>query len=148
MERKSLSDCSGPWSGFWVVDRSRGHMKLRLSFSESNIDGGGNDPIGSFSISGIYSQDGERVMFTKVYKTHATDYSGTWDGYMIYGRWTVQDELYTETGDFEIWPDREYELTGMTHFYAALGDLADVKFKAPESATEESPEASSYDGLS
>jgi hypothetical protein len=112
MERKRLEECSGPWSGFWLQDLVRGNMRLRLVFKSSNINGGGNDPIGEFTITGIYQQDSERVIFTQVYKTHSVDYSGVWDGQMIYGRWTLDDAVFTESGEFEIWPDKEMDSFG------------------------------------
>lgn len=82
-------------------------MKLQLRFMESGLDGTGNDPIGSFDVSGILCEDGSRVIFTQQYRTHGVEYAGQWDGTMIYGRWTLHDESFTEIGEFEIWPDRD-----------------------------------------
>lgn len=107
MTSRSLADCSGPWTGFWILELTRGQMKLRLDFAAGNINGGGNDPIGAFTVTGIYSPETERVLFSSQYKTHSVEYIGLWDGNMIYGKWTLSDTIFTETGDFEIWPDRE-----------------------------------------
>lgn len=85
-------------------------MRLTLRFSGSNIDGGGNDPVGAFSIAGIFSEETQRVLFTKTYRTHQVEYSGQWDGHFIFGRWTIQDDYYTEIGDFEIWPEEANEM--------------------------------------
>ena len=85
-------------------------MKLSLRFGETDVTGSGNDPIGAYDISGILCDNGDRVMFTKQYRTHAVEYAGTWDGTMIYGKWTLHDEAFTEIGEFEIWPDQDESL--------------------------------------
>lgn len=104
---RKLQDLNGPWKGFWTQERVRGYMKLQLRFSETGIEGTGNDPIGSFDVSGLLCDDGERVIFTQQYRTHGVEYAGQWDGTMIYGRWTLHDESFTEVGEFEIWPDHD-----------------------------------------
>lgn len=83
-------------------------MKLRLTFHENAIEGSGRDPMGEFSIAGMFS-DGQRVIFTKDYGAISVDYMGTWDGMLIYGRWNLHDQNYSEAGDFEIWPDKDDE---------------------------------------
>jgi len=110
MSMRDLRDCSGPWKGFWTQDLVRGHMRLNLAFSGNNINGGGSDPIGSFEVSGIFSDETLRVLFTKTYRTHTVEYSGVWDGHFIYGRWTLHDEQFTEIGEFEIWPEDTREM--------------------------------------
>ncbi len=82
-------------------------MRLRLIFTGTSINGGGNDPVGAFEVSGIFSDETNRVLFSVAYRTHIVEYSGLWDGQFIYGHWVLQDENFTETGEFEIWPDRE-----------------------------------------
>lgn len=104
---RRLEELSGPWKGFWTQERVRGYMRLHLQFREANLSGTGNDPIGSFEIVGILCDDGQRVMFTQQYRTHGVEYAGQWDGTMIYGKWTLHDEAFTEIGEFEIWPDRD-----------------------------------------
>lgn len=112
MHVRDLRDCSGPWKGFWTQELIRGHMRLTLQFAGTNIDGGGNDAIGSFDVKGIFSDETGRVLFTKAYKTHSVEYSGVWDGNFIYGKWTLHDEQFTEIGEFEIWPEKEEEMAG------------------------------------
>jgi hypothetical protein len=112
MERRRLGECSGPWAGFWLQELVRGNMRLRLLFDSANVNGGGNDPVGEFTVTGIYTEDTERVLFTQTYKTHSVDYSGVWDGQLIYGKWTLMDSVFTESGEFEIWPEKEMMQTG------------------------------------
>ena len=82
-------------------------MKLRLRFHDCAIEGSGRDPMGEFSIAGMFSESDGRVMFTKDYGAINVDYAGTWDGTMIYGRWNLNDQNYSESGSFEIWPDKD-----------------------------------------
>lgn len=84
-------------------------MKLRLKFESNLIEGSGRDPMGEFRITGMFSDESQRVLFTKEYGAISVDYSGIWDGTFIYGRWNLNDEAYSESGDFEIWPDKEDE---------------------------------------
>lgn len=84
-------------------------MKLRLKFESNLIEGSGRDPMGEFRITGMFSDESQRVLFTKEYGAISVDYSGIWDGTFIYGRWNLNDESYSESGDFEIWPDKEDE---------------------------------------
>ena len=109
MSTRDLRECSGPWKGFWTQDLVRGSMRLSLQFAGNDINGSGNDPVGSFDISGIFSDETQRVLFTSAYRTHTVDYSGVWDGHFIYGRWTLHDDQFTEIGEFEIWPEEERE---------------------------------------
>lgn len=111
MER-DLRSCSGPWTGFWILELTRGLMKLSLNFTASAVQGSGRDPIGEFVINGMFCDNTWKVMFTKTYGSHTVDYSGTWDGNMIYGRWHLEDAVYSESGDFEIWPDQSTEEAG------------------------------------
>lgn len=99
----------------------RGNMKLRLRFFDNNIEGSGRDPMGEFSLSGMFSEDNGRVMFTKEYGAINVDYTGTWDGSMIYGRWNLMDQHYSESGDFEIWPDKDEK--DVTSIEAQLEDF-------------------------
>jgi hypothetical protein len=85
-------------------------MRLTLKFAGSNINGGGSDQVGAFKIAGIFSEETQRVLFTKTYRTHEVEYSGQWDGHLIFGRWTIHDDYYTEIGDFEIWPEEANEM--------------------------------------
>lgn len=82
-------------------------MKLALKFEGNIIQGSGRDPMGAFQISGIFSDETHRVLFSKEYGAVTVEYSGLWDGTFIYGRWNLHDEAYSEAGDFEIWPDKE-----------------------------------------
>lgn len=102
---RDLASCSGPWSGFWIQGWTRGNIKLSLRFDDGSIVGDGGDPGGRFQVSGIFSPDTQRVLFSKEYQWQIVDYSGIWDGRLIYGKWTLHDEEYSEQGEFEIWPD-------------------------------------------
>ena len=113
MHVRDLRDCSGPWKGFWIQDLIRGHMRLTLQFSGSDVNGRGNDAKGEFQVSGIFSDVNGGVLFTTTYQTHAVEYVGTWDGTFIYGKWTLHDEQFTEIGEFEIWPEKEEEMAGV-----------------------------------
>jgi hypothetical protein len=113
MHVRDLRDCSGPWKGFWIQDLIRGHMRLTLQFSGSDVNGRGNDAKGEFQVSGIFSDVNGGVLFTTTYQTHAVEYAGTWDGNFIYGKWTLHDEQFTEIGEFEIWPEKEEEMAGV-----------------------------------
>lgn len=110
---RDLRECSGPWSGFWLQGLVRGLMKLNLKFEYTNVDGHGKDPMGDFRVGGMFSPGTWRVLFTKSYTSHSVDYTGTWDGTMIYGRWSLHDDHYSEAGDFEIWPDTQEEMVGV-----------------------------------
>lgn len=76
------------------------------------MDGRGTDPMGSFDLSGIFSAENGRVLFTVAYTSHEVEYSGVWDGHLIYGKWTVHDDHFTESGDFEMWPEKTEERVG------------------------------------
>jgi hypothetical protein len=106
---RDLAECSGPWSGFWLLGWTRGHMKLNLRFTGTDIVGEGTDVGGPFQVNGIFSRETNKVMFTKAYQWQNIDYCGTWDGHMIYGTWSLHDQEYSESGEFEIWPDTEEE---------------------------------------
>ncbi len=66
--------------------------------SEGTIQGGGQDGVGAFTISGTLDSKGG-VQFKKAYPTHAVEYAGTLgnDG-KISGTWSV----YGQGGKFEI----------------------------------------------
>lgn len=119
---RDLADCSGPWSGFWIQGWTRGNMKLSMSFVGTDIVGDGSDLVGKFTINGIFSPQTNNVLFTKSYQWHSVDYSGIWDGQMIYGKWTLHDADYGEQGEFEIWPDSEEQ-----GLLALAGAAEDVK---------------------
>ncbi len=108
MER-DLRSCSGPWTGFWILELTRGLMKLSLNFTANAIQGSGRDPSGDFEINGMFCDNTWKVMFTKTYPNLKVDYSGSWDGTMIYGSWHLDDASYSESGKFEIWPDKSSE---------------------------------------
>lgn len=87
-------------------------MRLDLRFAGTDMDGRGTDPMGSFDLSGIFSAENGRVLFTVAYTSHEVEYSGVWDGHLIYGKWTVHDDHFTESGDFEMWPEKTEERVG------------------------------------
>jgi len=101
---RDLSECSGPWAGFWIQGIQRGSMSLRLGFSGGSVDGSGGDTIGPFVMSGVYDSASGRVTMTKRYASHRVKYEGTWDGQMISGTWTIKSFGWRDAGGFEIWP--------------------------------------------
>ncbi|HWA83841.1 MAG TPA: hypothetical protein VG820_10425 [Fimbriimonadaceae bacterium] len=101
---KTLEECCGPWLGAWIQFGVRGHMRLKLRFSDGCLSGGGADRIGSFSIVGSYDAN-DSVAFVKNYRTHRVSYRGKWDGAMIAGTWNIVGQI--GTGPFEIWPESE-----------------------------------------
>src|SRR5690348_14965794 len=64
---RDLRTLSGPWSGFWIQELVRGNMKLRLRFAGNIIEGSGSDPMGNFQITGMFSDETNRVLFSKEY---------------------------------------------------------------------------------
>ena len=102
-------------------------MKLQLTFTQAgDVSGEGADPGGRFQITGIFSRENDRVIFTKVYDWQSVDYTGLWDGMMIYGKWTLHDEEYGEQGEFEIWPDKdESEALSLAHSIGSKMTQAD-----------------------
>lgn len=120
---RELSNCSGPWEGYWIQGRVRGYMELGLAFDEGRIDGVGTDQIGPFVLSGLYG--GESVSLMKDYATHRVGYEGIWDGTMIAGSWamTYEEDIF-DAGLFEIWPraeSREQTLEELTRESAWSG---------------------------
>ena len=105
---RSLRDLSGPWVGFWIQDRERGAMRLTLRFGESSVEGGGNDPLGSFTLSGRHEASGV-VGFGKAYASDEIEYHGVWDGEMISGTWRFARREFgvANLGVFEIWPESD-----------------------------------------
>ncbi|HVT10832.1 MAG TPA: hypothetical protein VHE55_01085 [Fimbriimonadaceae bacterium] len=101
---KALEECCGPWLGAWIQFGVRGHMRLKLRFSDGCLAGGGADRIGSFDIVGAYDSN-DAVTFVKSYRTHRVRYRGKWDGAMIAGTWNIVGEM--ASGSFEIWPEGE-----------------------------------------
>lgn len=111
---RSLEQCCGPWRGFWIQFCHRGEMKLTLTFREAACFGMGEDPTGSFEISGTYDHR-DRVNFTKTFDrmdvilrntTPEVRYRGKWNGQFIAGTWW-QVGYPDNTGAFEIWPEDE-----------------------------------------
>jgi hypothetical protein len=103
-------------------------MGLRLNFTAGRVTGGGHDLIGPFRIRGAYSDFDGSVSFVKRYVSHPVDYQGKWDGQMIYGTWTIENWLFEDEGEFEIWPDREEEQEERA---LAVEELAGVGGGAP-----------------
>lgn len=101
----SLREKSGPWTGWWIQQPIRGRMRLTLRFAGDDIDGGGVDRDGPFSISG--SVDGDEVAMTKRYEALTVLYRGRWDGAMISGRSQIIGFGFYDEGAFEIWPEGE-----------------------------------------
>jgi hypothetical protein len=119
---RPLESCCGPWSGFWIQGWTRGNMRLKLDFLNGSVNGTGNDLSGDFEIVGIYSTDTDRVLFTKTYRWQSVDYSGLWDGQLIYGKWVLHDNEYSDEGEFEIWPDKDEEF-----LHALSGSAEDMR---------------------
>ena len=94
---------SGEWTGFYVYSRrpDRFLMDLQLRFDSGRISGSGWDDIGSFEISGTYSEQTLECSWVKQYHgQHAVDYTGFREGKGIWGTWRV----WGGKGGFHIWP--------------------------------------------
>jgi len=90
---------------------------LQMKFAAGKVTGEGSDEDGEFSMAGTYTT-GDEVTMTRVYTycTHGEDgvgvpytYHGKWDGALIYGNWTQDDEP-ENGGPFEMWPEREEDI--------------------------------------
>ena len=76
-------------------------MDLILTFSDGRISGEGCDDIGSFAISGDYSETTMDCCWVKTYAgRHSVDYFGCKEGKGIWGTWS----LPKWKGGFQIWP--------------------------------------------
>lgn len=98
---------SGGWTGYyrygWIMFRRKETMRLTLHFREGRVEGEGQDPVGWFEISGVYSSSTGEFRFVKTYPgKHSVDYSGQPSGASLRGRWQIQGDW---GGDFNIWPE-------------------------------------------
>jgi hypothetical protein len=76
-------------------------MDLILEFKNDRMTGEGADRIGSFVISGQYSEENGDCSWVKQYVgRHSVVYQGYREGKGIWGNWT----LTTTRGGFQIWP--------------------------------------------
>lgn len=94
---------SGEWVGFYTyAGRTRKYlMDLILEFKNGVMTGEGADGIGSFVISGGYSEQNGECSWAKQYVgRHAVQYKGFRDGKGIWGNWIIS----TAKGGFHIWP--------------------------------------------
>lgn len=101
---------SGPWTGFYLDARQPGRhkMDLDLSFTRGKIGGGGADSVGSFTLFGRYSDDGE-CRWTKEYPSHDVAYRGFREGKGIWGTWELVEHGRPIRGGFQIWPKGQGE---------------------------------------
>jgi len=77
-------------------------MRLHIKFAGGSMNARGDDPIGAFTCSGLYSEDTGDVAWTKKYvAAHDVNYKGVRDGRGIWGNWNIG---YVQ-GGFHIWPD-------------------------------------------
>lgn len=76
-------------------------MDLILEFKKGRMTGEGADGIGSFVISGHYSEESGECSWVKQYvNRHAVDYKGYREGKGIWGNWRLEGGK----GGFHIWP--------------------------------------------
>jgi hypothetical protein len=95
---------SGPWRGYYVYNdhRGRGRMDLELKFTTGVVTGSGTDPVGFFTIKGVYDVESLEVNWTKTYPgSHDVLYRGFREGRGIWGTWKI---LPACAGGFMIWP--------------------------------------------
>lgn len=104
---RTLASCSGPWTGFWIQDRFRGSMALRLRIAGTRLMGDGEDKGGEFAMVGHYDPATETVQIDKWYANQVVEYVGAWDGQMISGFWVTDYGWTVTTGEFEMWPERD-----------------------------------------
>ncbi len=115
---RSLSECSGPWTGFFVQESRRGWMKLNLSIDSTRIVGQGDDMDGPFRMFGTHDSVSLRVEIDKAYPWLFVDYVGVWDGSMISGHWEIIDDAQ---GEFELWPlDSEEEVMKLSELFKSV----------------------------
>lgn len=106
---RPLSELSGPWIGFWIQQPIRGQMRLVLYFEAGRISGGGNDRDGAFSLQGSFDEQTGAVAIDKFYSGLLVKYRGHWDGTLICGDSEIIGFLFSDRGQFEIWPEGEDE---------------------------------------
>lgn len=100
---------SGPWSGFYIQWGRRGRQRLTLTFRDGLVEGGGDDPGGSFTVRGTYDTQAGKVALRKVYAFHTVEYDGHAEGDGIWGAWVIRAVGYSDHGGFHIWPDAQGE---------------------------------------
>jgi V8-like Glu-specific endopeptidase len=96
-ETVSISTChgfpsmTGAWKGNYIYNSGPPvPQTVALSFSGGKISGQGKDQeIGSFTITGSYSDQTGEVSFIKKYKSSTVNYSGKLIGDTINGKWEI-----------------------------------------------------------
>jgi hypothetical protein len=94
---------SGPWIGYFTYFKgTRKHlMDLVLEFKNGKMTGEGADGIGTFVISGDFSEESGECAWIKQYVgRHAVAYTGFREGKGIWGNW----KLTGAKCGFHIWP--------------------------------------------
>ena len=82
-------------------------MSCRLVFVGDEIEGGGADRDGSFTMDGSYNPITQEVALTKRYPELFVIYRGKWDGTMIAGESQIYGGGFYDEGEFELWPEGE-----------------------------------------
>ena len=120
---RPLTACSGPWTGFWIQDRFRGAMSLRLRIAGSRLMGDGEDHGGEFAMVGMYDASTGTVQIDKWYAHQVVEYVGQWDGSQIAGFWMTDYGWTVKTGEFEMWPLSDDE--------ERRCEIAEIEIEAP-----------------
>lgn len=112
---------SGPWGGYYQEGGIQARQRLNLTFAGGTVTGFGSDPVGPFTMRGVYDVESGKVSMVKTYPTHRVEYDGLADGDGIGGGWMIRYEMgLTDRGRFRIWPDE-----------LAMGEANRVKAEEP-----------------
>lgn len=92
--------------GQYIQSGQRSKQELWLVFSDGRIEGGGDDPVGWFAISGSYDTETGRTRITKRYPGRWTvEYDGTAEvKHGIWGLWHIPQDSPSNKGGFQLWP--------------------------------------------
>jgi hypothetical protein len=97
---------TGRWVGQYIQSGRRSKQELWLVFSDGRVEGGGDDPVGWFAISGTYNTETGRTRITKRYPGRWTvEYDGTAEvKHGIWGLWHIPHDSPANKGGFQLWP--------------------------------------------
>lgn len=101
---------SGLWMGYWMQGFIKGKMQLTLEFIDGTVSGEGTDPVGSFTMKGIYSLKHNMVSMVKQYHgAHSVGYCGCAADGGLNGTWRIP--RFPETDEWRLWPvEDEFEI--------------------------------------
>ncbi|MCA9259594.1 MAG: hypothetical protein KDA61_10365 [Planctomycetales bacterium] len=81
-------DCDGWWEQGWLGRQAM--SPLRLQFFDGSVRGSGADMIGTFTLQGELTTDGEVTLRKRYLRKHEVAYWGRYDGEgCLHGEWSV-----------------------------------------------------------